>query len=505
MATLGLNLTGLSSGYPIPGSYVEVLFAQGQSAGDLSAKKILVLAPSIAAGSIVQDTEVYGPISDETEVIAKTGAGSPAHRMARAVLSVNKTAQLYIVAPTRSAGVAASLSVTIAGTATGAGVVRVEFCEETIDYAFASGDTPTAIAAGISAAFNALTHLPAAAVPTAGVIAFTAKVAGPEGNALRLRASITAGVTSTVSPTVETAFTSGATAASLTNALATIAALDFDVIVPHSHAGASSDPQLAALVTQVNTQALPITGIRQKVIAGIALAPATAVTLSQSINKPRLDLVNLEESPLEPSVVGAICAGVAANTYFVNPAANLDSYGTKPEHVFPVKAPRNKGTNFTSTELALMLNGGVTPIGVTATGTPYVVRQVTAYSLNGALADYRVRDSHRVYVADWYADTALARLATAPWTKLTDDPPNDVQPPANFATPKRVKGLIEQLISDGCDLGYLDPAKKVAMLASLSVGIDPVNATRNNIGSNVFAANLLHQTAHLVRETSAAA
>lgn len=505
MATLGLNLTGLSSGYPIPGSYVEVLFAQGASAGDLSAKKVLMLAPSTSGGDIVQDTEVYGPVSDETEAITKLGAGSPAHRMVRAFLAVNKTAQVYVVAPTRSAGVAATIAVLYATTTTGAGTTAIEICEETVEVAFISGETATDVALRMSNAINALTHLPVLAVPTVGSIAITAKVAGPEGNAIRLRARITSGVAMTVTQTTEAPLASGATAASLTNALATIAALDFDVIVPHTHTGTSTDAQLSALATQVNAQALPITGIRQKVLAGTALAPATAVTLAQGINKPRVDLINLEESPLEPSVVAAICAGVAANTYFVDPASNLDGYGTKAEHVFPVKPPRNQASNFTATEQTLMLNGGVTPVAVSAVGTPYIVRAITTYSLNGATADYRVRDTHRVYVADWYADTALVRLGTTPWTKLTDDPPNDLQPPANFATPKRVKSLIEQLISDGVAEGYLDPSKKQVMLDSLSVGIDPLNATRNNIGSNVFSANLYHQSAHLVRETSAAA
>lgn len=502
---LGLNLTGLSSGMPIPGIYIEVAFGAGSAAGDLSVKKALLIAPSTSAGSITQDTEVYGPISGVDDAEAKAGSGSPLHRMARAWFAVNKNTPVYLLAPTRSAGVAATLTVTVSGTATGAGVVAVKICEETCEAAYVAGDTPTIIALALSNAINQKTHLPITSSPTVGAVPMTAKVAGPEGNAFRAVTTVTSGTTVAITGTTEAPFASGATAASYTTALTTIAGQDFDLIIPHSFSGTGTDAVLAALVTQVNSQALPSTGIRQKVLAGTSLAPATAVTLAQSINKPRLDIVNLEESPLEPSVVAAIEGAVFANTYFVDPATNLDSYGSGPNDIFPVLAPRNKGTWFTKTEQTIMLQGGVTPIGVTPTGTPYVVRQVTSYSLNGATPDYRVRDAHRVWVADWFADTLGAVLAASPYKKICEDPPNDVQPPANFATPKRVKSVVEIVVSQGVDLGYLDPAKKAQTLLEMAVGIDTLNPTRMNERCPVYSANLLHQHASLVSESSAAA
>ena len=501
---LSVNLTGLSSGMPIPGAYIEVQFAAGTSGGDLSAKKVLLLASSLAAGTIVQDTEVYGPISGVDEAELKGGSGSPLHRMARAFFAVNKTAQVYLCAPTRSAGTQATFAITLATNATGAGVAKILFCEESIEYAFLSGDTPTIIAAGLVTAFNAKTALPATAGNAAGVVTLTAKVPGPEGNALRAVAAITSGVATTVTNTTETAFSGGATSATYTAALTSIAALDFDMIVPGTHAGAGADTALSALVTQVNAQALPTTGIRQKVIAGTDLAPSTSVTLGQSINKPRIDIVNYRGSTLEPWVNAAVEAAVQVNTYFVDPSSNLDGYGKGANDIFPIPKPRVASNAFTTTEQTLMLNGGVTPIAVTAAGTPYIVRQVTAYSLNGATPDYRVRDSHRVMVADWFADTLGARLATAPWKKISEDPPNDVQPPANFATPKRVKGLVEQLVSDAADLGYIDPAKKLQTMAELAVGIDPIVPTRMNIRCPVYSANLFHQSASLIVESSSA-
>ena len=503
--SLGLNLTGLSNGMPIPGIYIEVAFGAGSAAGDLSVKNALLIAPSTSAGTIVQDTEVYGPISGVDEAELKGGPGSPLHRMALHWFKVNKNTPVYLLAPTRSAGVAATLTVTVSGTATGAGVVAVNICEESCEAAYVAGDTPTIIALALSNAINQKTHLPITSSPNVGAVAMTAKVAGPEGNALRAVTTVTSGTTVAITGTTEQAFASGATAASLTAALATIAGQSFSLIIPHTHTGSGTDAQLAALVTQVNGQALPSVGRRQKVLAGTALAASTSVTLAQSINKPRLDIVNLEESPLEPSVLAAINGAVQANKYFSNPASNLDGYGPGANDIYPVLAPRNKGSFFTETEQTIMLQGGVTPIAVTSTGNPYIVRQVTSYSLNGATPDYRVRDSHRVWVADWFADTAKAAYASAGYKWICDDLPNDVQPPAGFATPKRIKTLLEIVVTTGADLGYLDPAKKAQTMAEMAVGLDPTNATRMNERCPVYSVNLLHQHASLFSESSAAA
>lgn len=503
--TLPLSLTGYPASVPIPGDVVEVNFGQGAAFGDLSPKKVLILAPSTSAGSIVQDTEVYGPVSDETEAIAKLGAGSPAHRMLRAFLAVNRSTQVYVLCPTRSAGTAALLTVTLATTATGPGTAKIEFCEETIEVAFATGDTPDDIGADLAAAFNQLTHLPAIAVNASGTITITAKDKGPGGNALRLRAAITSGVGTTITRTTETAFASGATAATYTAALATILAQKFDVIVPDSHSGSGADAVLSSLVAQVVAQALPTSGIRQKVFAGLALAAATAVTLSQTVNQPRCSFFNLEESPVEPWVNAAAMAGVAANVYFPNVSANLDGYGTGASDVFPLLKPRNAAAAFTTTEQTLMLTGGVTPIAVTPAGTPYVVRAITSKSLTGATPDYKTRDLHRVFVADAFASDLLASLAASPWSKITEDPANDVQPGPSFATPSRVKALVEQQITNYVDAEHFDPAKKADMNAQLAVGVDPLNNTRMNIRVPIYCANLLHQTATQVNESSPAA
>lgn len=509
--TLALSLTGLDASNPIPGIYAEVRFAQGQSSGDFSAKKVLIMGPKTSAGSITVDTQVVGPLNDEADAIAYCGTGSIAHQAAARFMALNKSAQVYVVCPTAATGTAAVEVITYTTTATGAGVARVILGGRTIEAPVATGDTVTTIAAAVAAAINNQTDLPVTATSALGVVTITARVAGSEYLSLRIRCQMVGtGVGTTVSPTSDIQFgssgvgaaTLGAGAISYTSALATIAGMDFDYIVPC----VQLDAPLDALMTQVNTLAEPSTGFRQKVIVGTCLTPSAATTLAASQNHARERIVNSEENPEPCWLVGATVAAVMSKNEVSDPAYNFDGYGSKTGQPFPLQRPYNDSAIPTTTELKSMLNNGVTPIAVNQAGQPYIVRSVTSYHKNGSNFDYRVRDSSVVTVADAHTDAVVASLAAAPWTKITTDPANpSKQPPAEFATPARVKSLIEQRISDHVDAGWLDPGQKDTMLDAIQCGADPVVTSRMNISNPVYSAVLLHQHALLVKESSAAA
>ena len=89
----------------------------------------------------------------------------------------------------------------------------------------------------------------------------------------------------TASVTASTAFSSGATATSYTNVLATILGQKFDYIVPHCVDTTAID----AIKTQITTQALPATGYRQKVINGQCISASSAATLASGRNHERMD------------------------------------------------------------------------------------------------------------------------------------------------------------------------------------------------------------------------
>lgn len=509
--TLALSLTGLDASNPIPGIYAEVRFAQGQSSGDFSAKKVLIIGPKTSAGSITVDTQVVGPLNDEADAIAYCGTGSIAHQAAARFMSLNKSAQVYVICPTAATGTAAVEIITYTTTAAAAGVARVVLFGRTVEASVASGDTVTTIAAAVAAAINNQTDLPVTATSALGVVTVTARVAGVEYLSGRIRCQmIGTGITTTVAPTADIQFGSsgvgaaalGAGTISYTTALATIAGTDYDYIVPC----VQLDAPLDALMAQVNTLAEPSTGFRQKVIVGTCLTPSAATTLAASQNHARERICNSEENPEPCWLVGATVAAVMSKNEVSDPAYNFDSFGTKSGQAFPLQRPYNDSAIPTTTEIKSMLNNGVTAIGVSQGGQPYIVRSVTSYHKNGSNFDYRVRDSSVVTVADAHTDNLVASLASSPWTKITTDPSNpSKQPRAEFATPNRVKAAVESEVNSSVDRGWLDPGKLADMIDAIQCGADPTVTSRMNISNPVYSAVMLHQHALLVKESSAAA
>lgn len=509
--TLSLALTGLSADNPIPGVYAEVRFAQGQTS-DLGPKRVLILAPKTSSGSITVDTEIR-QINDENDAITYTGTGSPAHRMARAFFANNKSSEVWVLCPTAATAATATEKLIFATTATASAVCEIDTCGETFSFAIVVGDTATVVGDNAAAAINNRTWLPFTASNSSGTVTLTAKIGGAIMNSIRIRARIIgSGVGTTVNLTSDTALgasgESGAAVGSgnidLTAALATLLPRKFDTILYSEQVGTPID----ALLDQVATQAEPSTGFRQKVYVGAALTPANAATLASgsSMNRARADLINCEECPVEHYVLCAIVAGRYLTHNVSDPSYNFDGYGTKSGQVLVgLKRPINDSALPTTTELKSMLNQGVTPIAFTDGGAPYVVRAVTSQCKSGSNFDYRVRDAHIVTVADRFTNDLVVKLALSPWSKITRDPTgNRPEPASEFATPRRIKATIEQLLSDYASNGWIDPASLPSLIAGTVVGQDPSLPSRMNIQVPLMAAILLHQHALLVKEISAA-
>lgn len=510
--TFSLALTGLDASNPIPGVYTEVRFAQGQSS-DLGPQRVLILAPKTSAGSITVDTQIV-QIQDEADAITYAGAGSPAHRMARAFFANNKTSEVWLLCPTAATGSAAVDKIILTNAATANGVHSLFTCGEQIDTAITSGDSITAIGDNIAQNINNRTHLPFTASNSAGTITLTGKIAGIVLNSVRLRCKITgSGIATTTNLTADTAFGAsgesgaaiGAGVISLTAALATMLPRNFSTILFCEQNATPID----ALLDQVAVQAEPSTGFRQKVYVGSALTPANAATLASgsSMNRAQADLINCEESPVEHYVVGAAVAARYLTHNGSDPAYNFDGYGTKSgQSLVGLARPYNDSALPTTTELKSMLNQGVTPLAFTDGGAPYIVRAVTTQCKSGSNFDYRVRDAHIVTVAYRFTADLVNKLALAPWTKITRDPTgNRPEPGPEFATPRRVKAMIEQLLSDYASAGWIDPASLATAIAGTVVGQDPIVPSRMNISVPLYSAILLHQHALLVKESSAAA
>ncbi len=432
---------------------MQVNFAQGEAAGSAAERPICVLANKLTTGSGTLNTVIYGPdtlvpLQTEADMIALAGAGSEAHRMFRRIAKINKDTAVYWVFVTESVGAAATGTVTITNSATGNGTHRLWVGDEFVDTAVTSGDSVTTIAAAIKASVNAQTHWPVTADNSSGILTLTAKQLGLRGNWIRYMASITSGIASTTSATTDAFFTGGSTADSSTTALATILPKRFYYIV----SAAEDATQFGALNTQVNLQAAPTTGIRQRCFAGSVDTLANATTIATGINGARAEVVWSEKSPYTPGELAATAAAIySLFETSPNPRTNFASFGNDALSSQYWSVPKSRVDSAAPTRASVKsaLNNGLTPIAANPNGTTYLVNRITSRSLSGSTADYRIRAAHKVTICDFFADDlqAKATLQNA-GKRIGNDPAKGARPPGpQVLTPTIFRGQIFGLLN----------------------------------------------------------
>ena len=452
-------------------------------------------------------------VQNETDVITQFGAGSQLHRAWKRFQRVNKQTPVYFVAAAESAGAQATGIVLVTGTATSAGNIRFWVGDEFVDTSVNVADTATVIGGNIASNINNNVNWSITATNTAGSVAITWKNHGPEGNWGKIQVLAgpgfaPAGVTVTDYGTIRantTAYTTGvfiqpavangfyyqvstggtsagspptfgttiggtttdggatltcwgtlsgtgiatlgggATADNYTNALATVVANGYYNIICCD----SDATNVGKVVTQVNSQANPITGIRQRVLFGSSDTLSNAITVATGLNAPRAECIwggaATDITPLELAANNAALYSLyeqTGNTGYryvgrlnfslfptqnalFNDAASWYLVGTRNG---PASAP-------TVANITSALNNGVTPITVLAGGQAQLVKRITTRSLNGSTQDFRIRDAHKVAIMDAVATAYQIITQQQFGGKDLIDPPKTGQSPAAGVPP----------------------------------------------------------------------
>lgn len=479
---MSIVLTGLANTYPLPGEFAEILFAQGPSSGATAAYNAILIGNKLSTGS-AEANKVYGPdtavaMSSEADAIELFGAGSELHRMARKFLDINTSTPLYAIAVEDGYGAgAATGTIEFIGDATRAGTLRVFVSDDSVDVGVASGDTDIEIAANTASAINSKTHwaVTAANGGTASVT-LTAKQPGLRGNFINYSVQAKpADISTIISPTATTLMVDGTVSDDNSDALAVIEPLRYYYIV----SAAEDADQLGQAKEQVGTQALPLTGIRQRYVAGSSAASVSTVNaIATGLNDPRSTIAWQMSSDWVPAELAANLVAVVSlvESAFSSKTLNFDSFGTNAATtaLWRVKAPRS-GIAPTKLQQVSALNNGVTPIAASATGASYLVKLITTYSLNGSSPDYRVRDWHKVSVCDRYTDDLLGQVAALLRGKtVAADPLQNEAPPEGAVTPALLNAIINRKTRDYFEAGLL---KNVAqIIANTQVEYDSTNA-----------------------------
>lgn len=511
-----INVTGIPSSYATPGDYLEINFGVGPGAGGGGVYNALLIGNKTASGSATTDTYIYGPdtspvMQTETDVINLFGAGSELHRLWSRFRMTNKTTPLYAIAAADAAGTAGSTTAVLANASTGSAVLRCWVGDTAIDTQINNGDAIATIGANAVIQINNHTELPVTVGFNTATLTFTAKNTGPRTNEIRVRMQIINGSTATtITPNnVSTALTSGATEDSWTTALSTILPARYYYIV--SPSTNTSGTNFDDLVTQVIAQALPVTGIRQVVIAGFTGTQSAGSTIAAnaSVNNVRVQMPWLQSAEWTS---GEIAAHVAATLAIEEDALwsiNMRDYGAgviggkDTSQVWKVPAPFTRANWPTPTSIETALNNGLMPIRPYVTGGTSIVASTTTKHKNGSNFDYRSRFSHIRSVIDRWSDELLIEGRSRFGGKnLANDPKSgEPLPSPNVVTPRQVRALVnEKLFKYGNK--YL---KDVSLVAdAVEVTRDPDNLSRIGVRIPIRVIDLLLQGVFAIDDNSSA-
>ena len=500
--TTMIPLVGLAANDPVPGNYIAVNFAQGQSAGGSTTYSAVLLGNKLSTGSATNDSVVYGPdtpvqLATETDAVNLFGVGSELHLMWKAFTDVNKSTALYAVCVTESAGSQATGRVAVTGLATAPGTLRVTVGTTFVDTGIATGDGYAAIATLVAANINAVVNLPVtASTGTDGVVLLTAKQKGLRGNWIRHSAVVipSAGVGIVVTPAARTLFTGGTTADSNAAALATISTDRYYYQV----SAAEDASQFGALVSQTDSNAAPIVGLRCRAFAGSVDTVGATTTIATGINSARAEIFWSQNSDLTPAQLAANSAAIYSlfeTSLGARSSLNYDFFGNDAvtSQYWKVPAPIAGTIPSRNTIKSALLNG-ITPVGVSK-GRTYLVKRVTTRSLQGSTADYRIRDAHKVTVCDQFSDDLLSLISSAfSGKQIGSDPlPGQKVSGAQVVTPSAFKVLIFQLLNSYAEADLVQNVADIKTAVQVVREVTP--ATRLSARIPLQPVDILDSTA----------
>lgn len=381
----------VASSVKTPGFYLLINLLGAPPNPGTAALRTLLMAPKSSAGNITANTEVRQCFG-EADVATALGAGTPGHLAAKKFFQRFGLGRLDVIAPTASAGAAATGTQTFTGPATENSTVRFRIHGRQIDVPWLNGEAATTFVTRAVATINqfATDLFVTASDATGGSILFTAKVAGPWGNDVRLFASVIeggGGIAVTVNPT---ACTGGTTEPSFATALSTVSTTEYARIVPclsnADAADTSSSSNGERLSNHLTNFGQGNGALLQVGVIGVTGTTSNAKAGAIDRNNPAMQYVlgrNWDDLPCE---LAAAEAGDALQ-FITRERANFNRIGNRHELYGPRDIVANK---LSATEIEDLLNNGVSPLDIDVlTGMPFLVEPITTHSTSSGAPDYR--------------------------------------------------------------------------------------------------------------------
>jgi len=476
----------VASSVKTPGFYLIVNLLGQAAAPGTALLRALLMAPKGSAGNITANTEVrrcFGAV----DVATALGAGTPGHLAAKRFFARYGAGSLDVIAPTASAGAAATATQTFTGPATENSTVRFRLHGRQIDVAWLSGEAATTFVTRAVAAINQQADdlFVTASDAGTGSILFTCKVAGPWGNDVRLWAGVIeggGGIAVSVNPTNATG---GTTEPSFATALGTVATTEYArIIACLSNADAadtSSSSNAERLANHINTYESGNAALLQVGVVGVTGSTANAKAGAIDRNNEAVQYVLGRSWDDLPAELAGDEAGDALR--WVSVRANYNRIGNVKDGLY---GPRDVVTNrLSQAEKEDLLSNGVSPLDIDANGQLYLVEPITTHSVTGAAPDYRayhLSDTDAMY--DVFRDLRTALPQEFANCSITDDLPAGADPlPPGVVERRDVEAFVISRLRFKARQGIVHRGKLDASIdnAELSVTIDESDLGQVNI------------------------
>ncbi|MEP9372616.1 phage tail sheath C-terminal domain-containing protein [Mesorhizobium sp. KR1-2] len=356
----------------VPGAYLEIDNSQAVTGLGILPAKALVIGQMlpIGTGEALKATRILS----NKQAIGLYGRGSMLARMLDKAKRANEFVELWAIPlADLPAGIAATGTIAVSGTATSAGMISLLIAGRLVRIGVQAGQAATATATAIVAAISADPDLPVTAAvdsETATLVNLTARHKGLCGNDLDIRLNYYRGDQTPAGLSLEvTAMTGGTGNPDIAPVFDAIGDEWFtDFVTPYSDA-----PNLDVLEDELASRFGPMRMIDGHAYAATGGTHGEISSVGESRNSPHLSMLGLSGSPTPAeeiaSVLGVVCAFALAN----DPARPVQTL-TLPGVLAPALEDR-----FSAAERNLLLHSGISTATVDAGGNVVIERVCTTY------------------------------------------------------------------------------------------------------------------------------
>lgn len=445
---MSISFNQVPSAHRTPFWFVEFDNTAAVKGPTLLAYKALMLGQKLSGGTATANVPVTVTSAKQAETLF--GAGSMLSHMCDRWFDNNKQTGLTIIPlDDNASGVAASGTLTFAGTATTAGSINLYVNGRLLSVAVEVGDTPTEIASNVKAAINAETTFPiSGGALSDGELTYAFKHKGLAGNEIDVRINLTAEeeYPGAVSCTI-VAPSGGTLNPVLTSAISAMGDEQYNIIA-FPYTDSTSMTAIEGELTERWGPSRPLDGLA---VTAKSAAHGSLLTFGETRNSPFVTCFGMYKHPDSPYEYAAGKAALIAFYGNIDPARpfqTLEQAGA----LAPALEDR-----FTMEERNLLLFSGIATSFVDGGGKVRIERAITMYRENALGAtDVSYLDVNTILTNSYLRYDFRAYFARKyPRHKLADDTYR-VPPGQAVITPKVAKAECIALYSGWLELGLVE-------------------------------------------------